>query len=89
MPEYIVSARHEQTARLPDGMIMERRVYCSEQTIVSQGTANSELYFINQGRIKVSHLKEQRGIFIKSLSCGQGAGNFFFTPSFWTVSLQR
>jgi CRP-like cAMP-binding protein len=66
---------------------MEKRDYGAEQTIVSQGAANSELYFINQGRIKVSYLKEQREIYIKSLSRGQVAGENFFTPSFWTVSL--
>lgn len=63
------------------------RSYKPEETIVSQGDSNEELFFINRGSVKVSHLVGSRELFITSLSRGQIAGENFFTPSFWTVSL--
>ncbi|MGE4561287.1 MAG: HEAT repeat domain-containing protein, partial [Desulfobulbus sp.] len=64
----------------------ERR-YKPEETIVSQGDKNDTLFFINQGSIKVSHMVGSRELFITSLSRGQLAGENFFTPSLWTVTL--
>ena len=64
----------------------ERR-YKPEETIVSQGDKNDELFFINQGSVKVSHMTGARELFITTLNRGQIAGENFFTPSFWTVSL--
>ncbi|MGD9949235.1 MAG: HEAT repeat domain-containing protein [Desulfobulbus sp.] len=58
-----------------------------EETIVSQGDKNDALFFINQGSLKVSHLVGSRELFITSLSRGQLAGENFFTPSLWTVTL--
>ena len=58
-----------------------------EETIVSQGDKNDNLFFINQGSVKVSHLVDDRELFITSLSRGQLAGENFFTPSLWTVTL--
>lgn len=58
-----------------------------EEVLVSQGDRNDTLFFINQGSIKVSHMVGSRELFITSLNRGQIAGENFFTPSFWTVSL--
>jgi HEAT repeat protein/CRP-like cAMP-binding protein len=66
--------------------LSERR-YAPEETIVAQGDKNDALFFISQGSIKVSHLADSRELFITSLNRGQIAGENFFTPSFWTVSL--
>ena len=63
------------------------RSYKPEETIVGQGASNEELFFINRGSVKVSHLAGSRELFITSLHRGQIAGENFFTPSFWTVSL--
>ncbi|MBM9536965.1 HEAT repeat domain-containing protein [Desulfobulbus alkaliphilus] len=61
--------------------------YKAEEVLVSQGDRNDALFFINQGSIKVSHMAGTRELFITSLSRGQIAGENFFSPSFWTVSL--
>ncbi|MDD2469016.1 MAG: HEAT repeat domain-containing protein, partial [Desulfobulbus sp.] len=58
-----------------------------EETIVSQGDKNAALFFITQGSAKVSHMVGTRELFITSLSRGQLAGENFFTPSLWTVTL--
>ncbi len=58
-----------------------------EETIVSQGDKNDNLFFINQGSVKVSHMVDPRELFITSLNRGQLAGENFFTPSLWTVTL--
>jgi CRP-like cAMP-binding protein len=58
-----------------------------EETLVTQGDKNDGLFFINQGSIKASHLVDDRELFITSLSRGQLAGENFFTPSLWTVTL--
>ncbi len=65
---------------------IERR-YKPEETIVSQGDKNDALFFITQGSIKVSHKIGDKEIFITSLNRGHIAGENFFTPSLWTVSL--
>ena len=65
---------------------IERR-YKPEETIVAQGDKNDALFFINQGSVKVSHLVGPRELFITSLNRGQIAGENFFTPSLWTVTL--
>ena len=65
----------------------EERHYRPEEIIVSQGDRNEELFFINRGSVKVSHLVGARELFITSLNRGQIAGENFFTPSLWTVSL--
>ncbi len=58
-----------------------------EETIVTQGDKNDALIFINQGSLKVSHMVGPRELFITSLNRGQLAGENFFTPSLWTVTL--
>ncbi len=61
--------------------------YKPEETLVNQGDKNETLFFIAQGSVKVSHTVGPREIFITSLNRGQIAGENFFAPSFWTVSL--
>jgi CRP-like cAMP-binding protein len=61
--------------------------YKPEETLVSQGDKNDTLFFITQGSVKVSHSIGPREIFITSLNRGQIAGENFFAPSFWTVTL--
>jgi CRP-like cAMP-binding protein len=63
------------------------RQYKPEETIVAQGEKNDALFFLNQGSIKVSHLVGARELFITTLNRGQIAGENFFTPSVWTVTL--
>nr|WP_321464686.1 HEAT repeat domain-containing protein [uncultured Desulfobulbus sp.] len=67
--------------------VFTERRFKPEETIVSQGDKNDALFFINQGSVKVSHLVGERELFITSLSRGQLAGENFFTPSLWTVTL--
>jgi len=65
----------------------DERRYKPEETIVAQGEKNDALFFITQGSIKVSYSAGPRELFITTLSRGQIAGENFFTPSFWTVTL--
>ncbi|PIE58705.1 MAG: hypothetical protein CSA33_02055 [Desulfobulbus propionicus] len=63
------------------------RSYASEETLVHQGAFLDNLFFINQGSVKVSHLMGAKELFITSLSSGKMVGESFFNPSVWTVSL--
>ncbi|MCL2340105.1 MAG: cyclic nucleotide-binding domain-containing protein [Proteobacteria bacterium] len=56
-------------------------------TVVAQGDKNDTLFFITQGSIKVSHQSGSRELFITTLNRGQIAGESFFAPSLWTVTL--
>ncbi|WP_310601280.1 HEAT repeat domain-containing protein [Desulfobulbus sp.] len=58
-----------------------------EETVVNQGDKNDALFFITQGSLKVSHQTGPRELFITTLNRGQIAGENFFAPSFWTVTL--
>ncbi|BCO08198.1 hypothetical protein GF1_05740 [Desulfolithobacter dissulfuricans] len=66
---------------------LEERSFQPEETIVSQGDINDELFFINQGSIRVSYLRNGRELFIKTLGSGDLAGENFFNASLWTVTL--
>ena len=66
---------------------LEERTFSSEEIIVRQGDKNDELFFINQGSIKVSYAKDGRDIFVSTLLKGQIVGENFFDASFWTVTL--
>ncbi len=66
---------------------LEERNFNSEEIIVRQGDQNDELFFINQGNIKVSYTKDGRDIFVSTLLRGQIVGENFFDASFWTVTL--
>ncbi len=59
----------------------------SEEILVSQGDKNDELFFINQGSLKVIYAFEGREIFIKNLASGEIAGENFFEASHWTVTI--
>ncbi|MFZ5797260.1 MAG: cyclic nucleotide-binding domain-containing protein [Desulfobulbaceae bacterium] len=66
---------------------MEERTYRPEETIVSQGAKNDELFFINQGSARVSYMGGEKELFLKNLGSGEIAGENFFNASVWTVSL--
>ncbi len=66
---------------------LERRTYQPEEVIVNQGDRNDELFFIDHGSVKVSYTRGDREIFVTSLNAGEIAGENFFSPSFWTISL--
>ncbi|NPA94689.1 MAG: cyclic nucleotide-binding domain-containing protein, partial [Thermodesulfobacteria bacterium] len=66
---------------------LEERSYEAEEIIVHQGDKNDELFFINQGTIKISYNKDGREIFVSTLLRGQIIGENFFDASFWTVTL--
>jgi len=66
---------------------LQERKFVPEEIIVRQGDKNDELYFINQGSIKISYNKDGRDIFVNSMNSGQIIGENFFDASFWTVTL--
>ncbi len=66
---------------------LEERTFASEEIIVRQGDKNDELFFINQGSVKISYAKDDRDIFVSTLLRGQIVGENFFDASFWTVTL--
>jgi len=66
---------------------LEERDYEAEEIIVHQGDKNDELFFINQGTIKISYQKDGREVFVSTLLRGQIVGENFFDASFWTVTL--
>lgn len=64
-----------------------RQTLQAEEPIVTQGSRNDSLLFINKGSIKVFHKVGEKEIFITTLGEGDTIGENFFTPSTWTVSL--
>ncbi len=65
----------------------EKRTYSGDELLVKQGESNDHLFFINQGSVKVSYADGPKEIFVTTLNRGHVAGENFFTPSVWTVSL--
>lgn len=65
----------------------EHRLYAAEEPMVKQGERNDHLFFINQGSVKVSYSDGKKEIFVTTLNRGHLAGESFFTPSVWTVTL--
>jgi len=62
--------------------------YETGQVIFRQGEMNSNLYFINSGKIKMFYHKDKHGIFLKSMGPGDIAGDdTFFTNSTCTTSI--
>ncbi len=66
---------------------LEDRNYEAEEIIVSQGTKNDELFFINRGSVRVAYMGGEKELFLKNLESGEIAGENFFNSSVWTVSL--
>ncbi|WP_417914037.1 cyclic nucleotide-binding domain-containing protein [Candidatus Electronema sp. JM] len=66
---------------------LENRSLEPEEILVRQGERNDELFFINHGTLRVFYKKNDRKIYIKSLSDGDLAGENFFSTSVWTVSI--
>ncbi len=65
----------------------EEVTFGPDETIVSQGDRNDSLYFIDKGRVTVSHRIKDKQLFITTLEAGSVIGESFFYPSVWTVSL--
>ena len=67
---------------------MKAATYEVEQIIFHQGELNSNLYFIETGRLNMVYRKGDHGILLKSLGPGDIAGeDTFFTRSACTTSL--
>ena len=67
---------------------MQKANYEAEQIIFRQGEMNSNLYFINAGRLKMFYHKDQHGILLKTIGPGDIAGeDTFFSNSTCTFSM--
>jgi len=67
---------------------LENQSLQPDELLVRQGSNNDKLFFINHGSIKVFYKQGQHEIFVKSLTCGEIAGENFFKSSIWTVGLR-
>ena len=77
---------NEETISLYYGM--QKASYEAEQIIYRQGEMNSNLYFINAGKIKMFYHKDKDNILLKTLAPGDIAGeDTFFSHSTCTTSL--
>jgi CRP-like cAMP-binding protein len=62
--------------------------YATGQIIFRQGEMNSNLYFINSGKIKMFYHKDKHGIFLKTIGPGDIAGDdTFFANSTCTTTI--
>ena len=67
---------------------MQTAIFEAEEIIFHQGEINSNLYFIDTGRLNMVYRKGDHGILLKSLGPGDIAGeDTFFTRSTCTTSL--
>ena len=67
---------------------MQKASYEAEQIIFRQGEMNSNLYFINAGRLKMFYRKDKHGILLKTIGPGDIAGeDTFFSNSTCTFSM--
>ena len=66
---------------------MEERTYRPEEIIVAQGAKNDELFFINQGSVRVTYTGGEKELFFKNMGKGEIVGENFFNASIWTVTL--
>jgi CRP-like cAMP-binding protein len=67
---------------------MKEATYDIDETIFKQGERNSNLYFINQGQLKLVYRDEERDVLLKTLGTGHIAGeDTFFFESVCTTSM--
>jgi CRP-like cAMP-binding protein len=67
---------------------MKKATYDIDETIFKQGERNSNLYFIDQGQLKLAYREEEREVLLKTLGTGHIAGeDTFFYESVCTTSL--
>ncbi|MCI5222402.1 MAG: hypothetical protein D3924_06975 [Candidatus Electrothrix sp. AR4] len=66
---------------------LENRHLRPDEVLVNQGDKNDELFFINHGMVRVFYKKNNRHLYVKSLSDGDLAGENFFNTSVWTISM--
>jgi CRP-like cAMP-binding protein len=65
----------------------QHKEYVDGEVVVSQGSMQSLLFFINRGKVKLYFLDKEKEVLVKTLGSGEifGAGAFF-NPSVWTIS---
>jgi len=68
---------------------MQTRKYGSNQVIYNQGDQDSNLYFVNSGKVNMVYTREGEEILLKTLTAGDVAGEdtFFSGSAFRTTSL--
>ncbi len=67
---------------------LQHRKYLSEETIVSQGTMQTSLFFINSGKVKLYFADKGQEVLISTMGRGEVFGaEVFFDASIWTVSV--
>ena len=67
---------------------MKECTYESNESIYQQGDTNSNLYFINQGKLKQVYSREGREVLLRTLAPGHIAGDdTFFSDAICTTSL--
>ena len=69
--------------------LMEHRSFNKGEMVITQGKQNSNLFFINNGRVEVFFQGKRRGIPVKTMGAGEILGaNTFFEASVCTVNGQ-
>jgi CRP-like cAMP-binding protein len=67
---------------------MKECTYGSNEAVFNQGDTNSNLYFVNQGKLKQVYSQDGREVLLRTLSPGHIAGNdTFFSDAVCTTSL--
>jgi CRP-like cAMP-binding protein len=67
---------------------LQDKVYEPEVTVFRQGERNPRLYFVNNGRLKITYDQDGREVFLKGIAAGQIAGQeCFFSDSVCTASM--
>ncbi|KJR98416.1 MAG: hypothetical protein VR65_20540 [Desulfobulbaceae bacterium BRH_c16a] len=67
---------------------LKHRSYLNEEVVVSQGTLQTSLFFINSGKVKLYFVDQGNEVLVKTMGSGEifGAGAFF-DASVWTISV--
>ncbi len=67
---------------------LQHKKYPSGETIVSQGTMQNSLFFINSGRVKLYFADKGQEVLISTMGRGEiFGGEVFFDASVWTISV--
>jgi CRP-like cAMP-binding protein len=67
---------------------LKHKVYRNDEVVVSQGTLQTSLFFINTGKVKLYFDDDGGEVLVKTMGSGEivGAGAFF-DASVWTISV--
>ncbi len=67
---------------------MKNRIYANQETIISQGSLQDSLFFINSGKVKLYFDDQGTEVLIDTMGRGQTLGEeAFFDASVWTISI--